>query len=168
MAFVSRATITQTPDMIDRMQQCQDPLMEMEELDKQKEELINLMVECEGKVEERRSRILGTHKAGQTATIEKTFESMQAKLVEHKQHVLGLLHNLKNLQSAYCELILRLLRKDADPSWIRIRRKRLSTALHLAKDIHLLITQNSGNIIRPRKQKRSFWRYRRRRQSRKR
>ena len=170
MDFVLQATkATNTPshDMIDRKQQCQDLLTEIEELGKQKEEHIKLLARYEGTVQERRSSILRTLNARQTAAREKTLESMQAKLVEHKHHVLGLLYNVNKLQSAYCELVRGLLRKDADRSWIRLRRQRLLTAFHLAKDIHVLIMQNGGDIA-PRKRKQSVQGCRRRQRSRKR
>ena len=171
MEFVLQATkATNTPshNMIDREQQCQDLLIDIEELGKQKEEHIKLLAICEEKVQERRSSILRTLNARQTAAKEKTLESMQAKLVKHKHHVLGLLHNVKKLQSAYCELLRRLMRKDADRSWIRLRRQMLLTAFHLAKDIHILIMQNGGDIAAPRKRKQSVQGCRRRQRSRKR
>ena len=170
MDFVLQATkATNTPshDMTDQEQQCQDLLIEIEELGKQKEEHIKLLARYEGTVQERRSSILRTLNARQTAAREKTLESMQAKLVEHKHHVLGLLHNVNKLQSAYCELVRGLLRKDADRNWIRLRRQRLLTAFHLAKDIHVLIMQNGGDIA-PRKRKQSVQGCRRRQRSRKR
>lgn len=159
MDLVLQATNTPSQDMIDRVQQCQDLLMEIEELGKQEAEHIKLLAKCEGKVQKRRGRMLRTLKARQTPTMEKTFESMQAKLVEHKHHVLGLIHEIKRLESAYRELIIRVLRKDADPSWIRLRRRRLFAASHLAKDIHVLLKQNSGDISPPRKRKRSIQEY---------
>ena len=150
MGVVSQATNTPPQDTIDRVQQCQDLLMEVEELGKQKEVHDRLLARYEGKVQE------------------KTFESTHAKLMEHKHQVMGLLNNIKKLQSAYGELMLGLWRKDANLRWIRLRRRRLLTAFHLVKDIHVLIMQNGGDITPSRKRKRSAQRYRRSQRSRKR
>ena len=155
MDFGFKATNTPSRDMVDRVQQCLELLIEIEELGKQEEEHTELLAKCEKEVQQRKCRIVRTLNARQTATTEKTFESMQAKFVEHKRHVSRFLHNIKKLQSVYRELILESWRKDADSNSIRFRRQTLLTALHLVQDLHILITQNSGDIISRRIQKRS-------------
>lgn len=126
-------------------------LVELKELSKQKEEHIKRLAMCEGTVEERR-RMVGVFNDRETDTAEKTVESMQANLDEHKELVMGYFNTIKKLQSAYRELILGLL-KNADPAWLRYRRKTL-TAFHLARDVHVLIMQKSGDIVLPCNRKR--------------
>ncbi len=152
MDCMLQPTNTPSQDTIDRVQECQDLLIELEELSKQREEHIKRLAMCEGTVEERR-RMVKVFNDRETDTAEKTVKSMQANLDEHKDLVMGYLNTIKNLQSVYRELILGLL-KNADPGWLHYRRRTL-TAFHLAKDVHVLIMQKSRDIVLPCKRKRS-------------
>jgi hypothetical protein len=152
MDCMLQPTNTPSQDTVDRVRECRDLLIEIEELSKQKEEHIKWLAVCEGTVEERR-RMVRVFNDREIDTAEKTVKSMQANLDEHKDLVMGHFKTIKKLQSAYRELILGLL-KNADPGWLRYRRKTLLTAFHLAKDVHILIMQKSGDIVLPCKRKR--------------
>ena len=143
---------TPSKDTIDRVQQYQSLLMEIEELGKQKEEHIKRQAMCEGIVEEKK-RTAKTFNDRKTETSEKMVRSMQANLDDYKHLVMRHLNNIKNLQSRYSESILGLL-KNADPAWLHDRRDTLLAAFNLAKEIDTLIMRKSGGIISPCQSKR--------------
>lgn len=148
MHCMTEPTNTPPQDTIDRLQQCQDLLIENKELSEQKEELIKRLAVCEGTVEERRSMLEGFTNDCETDPAEKAITLMQAKLSEHKNLVRRQLKNIKELQSVYHELSLDLLNK-ADSGWLHRRRKTVLIAFHLAKDIHVLLMQKSRDFVSP-------------------
>ena len=145
MDCLIQSTTTPSKDTIDRVQQYQSLLMEIEELGRQKEEHIKRQAVCEGIVEEKK-RTVKTINDRKTEPSEKIVRSMQANLDDYKHLVMRHLNNIKNLQSCYSELILGLL-KNADLDWLHSRRKTLLTAFNLAQEIDTLIMRKSGHII---------------------
>ncbi|KAL8830462.1 MAG: hypothetical protein Q9191_001424 [Dirinaria sp. TL-2023a] len=142
----------QPSDTMDHVQECQDLLMEIEELSKQKEEHIRRLAVCDVTVE-KRERMAKTFTDRKTDAAKKRVQMPRANLDEFKESVAGYLQAIKELQSAYREQILGVL-KNADSGWLLDRRKMLLTAFHLAKDIHTLIMQRSEDIVSHRKRKR--------------
>ncbi|KAL9066489.1 MAG: hypothetical protein Q9161_007552 [Pseudevernia consocians] len=147
MDCMLQRTNSPSKDTIDRVQECQTLLIAIQELSEQKEEHIKRLAVCEGILEERR-RLFKTFNDRETETAEKMVRSMQVNLDEHRNLVKRHMNNIKNLQSAYSEVILGLL-KNTDPGWLDHRRKTLLTAFYLAKDIHISIMQKSGDIVSP-------------------
>ena len=145
MKCMFESTNTPLQDTINRLDQCQDLLIEIEDLSKQKKEHIKRLAVCEGTVEERRSMVESFNNDRATKTAEKAVKSLQASLKVHKNLVRRHLRNLKELKLVYRELILGLLDK-ADPGWLHHRRKTALAAFHLAKDIHILLMRKSGDL----------------------
>lgn len=97
-------------DPMDRVQECQDLLSEIEELSKQKEEHIRRLAVCEVTAEKKKTMVKRfTDRKNDPAKLPR------ANLDELKDAVAGYLTTIKELQSAYHEQILGLL-KNADPS----------------------------------------------------
>ena len=152
MNSMLQVTKTSSQGTIDRVQECRDLLIGIEELSKRKEEHIPGLAVCERIVEGRRRKVKVVHHR-KTHAVEQKSKSVQESLDEHKDLVMRYLKSIKRLQAAYREQILGLL-KNADRDWLQHRRQILVTAFHLAKTIHDLILRKSEDMVLPCRRKR--------------
>lgn len=118
MGCISLPDNRPSPDTVDPVQECQELLIEIDELNKQKEEHRRQLAMCEVTAEKKKkkSKMFIDRK---TNTAKKTIKLSRVNLDEHKDFVAGYLKNIKKLQSAYREQIIGVL-KNADPVWLYI------------------------------------------------
>ncbi|KAF2723080.1 hypothetical protein K431DRAFT_292807 [Polychaeton citri CBS 116435] len=129
-------------DRINRTQECQDLLLEIKQMSRQREENIRLLAVCDGIAEERQRTLIIGRGTNSSAAIE-SIGSTQVQLENHRSLVTRHLKTIEKLQLAQRELILDLLMDTLDPSWYKFRRKNVVAAFQLANDVHLRIMRKS-------------------------
>lgn len=147
MALPIRTSKLTSEHAMERVQECQDVLLRIEELRKHKEEYIKQLAHCEGAIVERQ-RLLDVIEVRDDVETSETIESMQEDLDEHAVIVARHLRNNRALQSGYNDFILALL-KDAHPKWLHQRRKSLLAAFDASENVHALIMRRSKVAVGP-------------------